>query len=78
MELEGDVAKVFGCMELELRAGIWVQKGAGGLLTGKVMVRAERAVPEEVPASRKPGQGDSGPLWHALQPSLGFFLFKSK
>lgn len=46
MELEGDVARVFGCMEVELRAGIWVQKGAGGLLTGQVTLRAGTAAPE--------------------------------
>ena len=35
MELEGGVAKVIGRVEMELRAGIWVGKGAGGPLTGR-------------------------------------------
>lgn len=73
--VRGRCGQVFGCMEVELRAGIWVQKGVGGLLTGKVMMRARTAAPGEVPASGKPGQGNNDPLWHALQPSLGFFPF---
>ena len=32
VELEGGVAMETGCKDLELRAGIWMEKGAGELL----------------------------------------------